>query len=83
TNRKVLITGGALNSVGLNNSELYDPSTGNWTTVNKMNYAGFADTASVLLNGKVLISGGIMNGFLGVHRAELYDPLTEDWIETA
>ncbi len=42
----------------LNITELYDPSTGTWTTSGSMNEARLYHAASILTNGKVLATGG-------------------------
>ncbi|CAF4197210.1 unnamed protein product, partial [Adineta steineri] len=57
-NGKVLATGGYSGSVYPKSTELYDPTTGNWTTTGSMNDARADHTASVLQNGKVLVTGG-------------------------
>jgi len=89
-NGKVLIAGGYRRVVGGSPSdvtfptsaELYDPSTGTFSATGDMNEA-FSDTATLLSNGKVLITRGIVwdppnssgdEKFL--HHAELYDPST-------
>ena len=54
---KVLVSGG-LNGGYLNSAELYDPSTGNWSSTGVMSIARYRHTASVLGSGKVLVSGG-------------------------
>jgi Galactose oxidase, central domain len=38
-----------------------------------------AHTATVLNNGKVLVTGGINDNDLAVKTCELYDPLTRKW----
>ena len=44
-----------------------------WLNTGSMNYARFYHTASVLTNGKVLVTGG--QGDIGhLNSAELYDP---------
>ncbi|CAF1265012.1 unnamed protein product [Adineta steineri] len=71
-NGKVIVTGGNGHSGNvLNSAELYDPSTGIWTTTSYMNNARIDHTASVLLNGKVLVTGGYGSpGYLNT--TELY-----------
>ncbi|CAF1306986.1 unnamed protein product [Adineta steineri] len=81
---KVLVIGGVSDTgLTLSTAEIYDPSTGKWTTshTNTMKHARHMHTASVLKNGKVLISGGSNNvgGLLNI--AELYDPLTDRWTD--
>ena len=41
-----------------------------------MNEARFSATATLLPNGKVLISGGTQDGNVGLSSTELYDPVT-------
>ncbi len=95
---KVLVSGGIaeldsnwLNIYGrgvtsLNSSELYNPSTKTWITTSNMKSARAYHTASVLIDGKVLVSGGIRGlGGLGdtyLSSAELYDPSTKIWTNT-
>ena len=43
-----------------------------------MNTTRYGHTASKLLNGKVLVTGGY-NGTVVLNTAELYDPSTETW----
>lgn len=79
---KVLIAGGLRRVVGsspsdttfLASAELYDPLTGTFSATGSMNDA-WADTATLLANGKVLITRGNPDGpppYLS--SAELYDP---------
>ena len=68
---RVLIAGGRSVSNGafLTSAELYDPSTGTFTaTTGRTSVTAGWGTATLLANGKVLLSG--------VPAAEIYDPVT-------
>jgi hypothetical protein len=77
---KVLVAGGWPNpqthSGLLSSAELYDPATGIWTRINNMNVARGAHTATLLLNGKVLVVGARGGN---ASTSELYDPTTGIW----
>jgi len=83
-NGKVLISGGRLSyQTQLNTSlpianysstEIFDPSTGNFTAIGSMSTPRYSHCATVLPDGKVLISGGFANSWLS--SAEIYDPVS-------
>jgi N-acetylneuraminic acid mutarotase len=76
---KISVAGGlGVNSGYLNTAELYDPSTGDWTTVNNMTFLRYGHTASVLPDGKVLVTGG-SDGRHYLNTTELYDPSSRSW----
>ncbi|MGC1190409.1 MAG: kelch repeat-containing protein, partial [Candidatus Binatus sp.] len=78
-NGKVLIAGGSFNtssSGALATADLYDPVANTFTAGPQMNEARFSATATLLPNGKVLISGGTQDGNVGLSSTELYDPVT-------
>src|SRR5207247_2227043 len=72
---KVLVTGGYSNSGFQSSAELYDPSTGTFSTTGSMSVGRYIHTATLLGNGKVLITGGYSNSG-SQSNAELYDPST-------
>ena len=56
-------------------AELYDPTSGTWTTTGSLVNGRWLHTATLLPNGKVLVAGGY--GFSGsgfLDSAELYVP---------
>lgn len=59
-------------------AEVYDPSTGTFTTTNSLNVDRFGHTATLLSDGTVLIAGGVQTTTPGrgnaVNSAEIYDP---------
>jgi Galactose oxidase, central domain len=63
-------------------SSLYDSATGSWTTGPRMALGRFEPTVTLLLDGRVLVVGGVdgrLSGFEshpGLSSAELYDPGT-------
>ena len=80
-NGKVLVAGGAddqdQGGTGSASAELYDPSTGTFTQTGSMAVARFRHTATLLQNGKVLITGGTsLDSSNPTSTAEIYDPAT-------
>ena len=73
-----MIVGGVVAKKVPNSTELYDPSTEIWTMAGNINVARYSHRASILTNGKVLISSGLNAGI----SAELYDSSTGKWATT-
>ena len=81
----VLIAGGrddenVWDGFPLNSAELFDPATGTFTATGAMTEFRYNHTATLLNNGKVLLTGGF-NG-QPVANAELFDPATGSFSAT-
>ena len=74
--------------ITLQDSELYDPATNSWSSAGDMpNPHGSGHTATLLDNGKVLVTGGIYAKVLDAPRepsefSDIYDPATGTWSTT-
>jgi len=84
----VLITGGGVDNSGTgihSSAELYNPTSGTFTSVGSLKAAREGHTATLLASGKVLITGGYKGGgstgYLA--SAELYDPTSRSFTLTS
>jgi len=84
---KVLVIGGAqdnANGCCTNVAELYDPGSGTWSSAGALPWSSGAQSATLLLSGKVLVAGGSSDAANDLlDRAALYDPVAGAWKETA
>ena len=64
-------------------SQVYDPDTGTWSATGKMVTPRYNHTATLLPDGRVLVSGGDVPPDHATDSAELYDPDTGSWTATA
>ncbi|MEE8346747.1 MAG: kelch repeat-containing protein, partial [Dehalococcoidia bacterium] len=85
-NSRVLVVGGLSSllgddtprALGVASAELYDPSTGKWSSTGSMAQGRTGHSAVLLDDGKVLVAGGFTDEkFLA--SVEVYDPSTEKW----
>jgi WD40 repeat protein len=91
---RVLVTGGFehdFNENALATAELFDPATGTFSPTGSMKAARGEHTATLLSDGKVLVTGGIGSGrpsncpascVDSLATAELFDPSTESFTPT-
>jgi hypothetical protein len=89
-NGNVLIAGGDVprgpGAIGSAHAAVYDTANGTWTMTGSMNTARLAQAATLLFDGRVLVSGGQVNGALTSDRfasAERYDPAKGIWTAIA
>jgi WD40 repeat protein len=79
---EVLVAGGhsgsGLHNSALSSAERYSPASGSWTTTGSMEGPDALMAATLLPDGRVLVTGGFENDVLGV-RPELYDPIGRSW----
>jgi hypothetical protein len=85
---RVLVAGGLVDDgdecLGFNcldSAEVYNPSTGLWSSTGGMATARGFHAAAVLADGKVLVTGGGMDGPTSAH-AEVFNPATGMWTST-
>jgi hypothetical protein len=80
---KVLVAGGN-NAAGTNtfaDAEIYDPASGTWSATGRLAEGRTRPSATLLLNGLVLVAGG--QGDQGtLASSELYDPASGTWSPT-
>ena len=78
-NENVLLAGGWDGINCVTSSELYNPSTGAWSTTGNMNVGRCSHSMTVLQDGMVLVAGG-SNASLGqLTSAEIYNPSSGTW----
>jgi Galactose oxidase, central domain len=85
---EVLVAGGivSVNNQGVitctAEAELYNPSTGQWTTTGSMTTPRYGSGATLLQNGQGLVAGGVNPTDGTLASAELYNPTTGTWTAT-
>jgi hypothetical protein len=79
---RVLVTGGHLQDsdphekIVHRSAEIYDPAANTWTEIGIMNVARTGHTATLLPDGRVLVSGGCEGD---PRSSEIYDPAKDTW----
>lgn len=80
---KILVTGGENLTTWLGQTEIFDPTTGIWSSTGALATARSRLSAVKLNNGKVLATGGATSGSTSAKvNADLYDPATGLWTAT-
>ena len=80
----VLVAGGQADGVPLFSAEIFDPETETWTSTGSLptNTINFEQTATLLPNGQVLLTGGYDADYNSTTNAALFNPATETWTPT-
>jgi len=60
-------------------TEIYDPKLDSWTPGPLLSKGRYAEAATLLENGQILVTGGITDSGAPTSSAELYDPATNRW----
>ena len=87
----VLLTGGYMyfsykdSNVALTDCEIYNYKEGNWEITTGLNTGRFDQTATLLMDGRILVTGGkiIKNGQKLINTCEIFDPKNLRWSFTA
>ena len=66
-----------------NSAEVFDPATRTWSPVRPALVPSAGQTATRLIDGRVLSCGGWSGGFGGGAACQLYDPLARAWTQIA
>ena len=82
-NGKVLVAGGFNDPVYLTSAELYDPAAnggaGAWNSTGSLTTARHFHSETLLIDGKVLVTGGYNDTAGYLDSAERYDPIAATW----
>ena len=78
---RILVVGGVVTDhVGLPAANLFDASTESWTALPDMTYARWYPTATILPDGRVIVTSGEQTGVAtDALVEEIYDPSTNTW----
>jgi hypothetical protein len=84
---RVLVTGGYTAGdwfYPIESAEIYDPASGTFADANAMKLARVEHTATLLADGRVLVTGGSVDGEQhSLSSVEIYDPATGAWNDAA
>ncbi|MFJ5262267.1 Kelch repeat-containing protein [Streptomyces sp. NPDC088387] len=77
---------GGLSQAGVASAEIYDPAARSWTPTGALHEGRYAHSATLLADGRVLVTGGVAPRSAvsqkALASAEIYDPVAEEWTPT-
>jgi hypothetical protein len=76
---RVLVSGGHDGLAPTASAELYDPTTGTWSSIESMSVPRNAPTMTEISQGKVLVTGGVGSSNEPLLSAEVYEPDKGRW----
>jgi hypothetical protein len=79
----VLVAGGCIPSGPLSDAAVLDASAGHWRAAASMNHPRCGHGATLLSDGRVLVTGAQESNFAITADAEIYDPQSDTWSEIA
>ena len=78
-NGRVLYAGGAVRGRTSSSCELYDPVTDTWAVVASMKSRRQGHASVLLLDGRILVAGGMNSLSERLNLCEVYDPIKNTW----
>lgn len=78
---RVLLVGGHgfTGTIGIPDTTIYDPATGNWVTGARMQFDRWYPTATELGDGRIVTISGNITNTTWADTPEIYDPATNRW----
>jgi hypothetical protein len=85
--RAMVIGGATTDFIPYSSVKIYDPISGKWSQPGLLKYARYAPVATLLQDGRILVTGGMFGSWLNgnartVAQTELFDPEAGTWSQT-
>lgn len=80
---RVLVVGGSSGSTPSTFSQIYDPATDAWAATGAPVVARIKPRLSLLANGRVVMTGGLIGTSTATPAAEVFNPATNQWTAVA
>jgi len=80
---RVLVAGGGVGAIPIDQAELFDPAAGTWKATGALKQARRGHTAVLLNDGRVMVAGGRDADGEPMSSTEIYDPASGQWTAAA